>query len=142
LFGGYFLLMGGIMGWSVYTDADAFGGIGLGFGAVLLAMGLLALPTGWGYLRLRPWVRVPAGIVALVALLTSAFLTAPIVAYAAYLTYSAKGVRVLSRDYAAVRAATPALSAWRWPREALVVLGMLGLYFGAFGWFAMNMPRD
>jgi hypothetical protein len=142
LFGAYFLLMGGVMGWLNYTEAKSFGNVGVGIGAVLLAMGLIALRTGWGYLRLRPWVRVPAGIVAMAALLVSALLTAPIVAYAAYLTYSARGLRVLSRDYAAVRAATPHLSAWRWPREALIVLGMLGLYVAAFAWFAMNMPRD
>jgi hypothetical protein len=142
LFGAYFLLMGGVMAWTTYEHPERMGGIGLGLVGVFGALGLVAVPTGWGYLRLRPWVRVPAGIVALVTLLASTFLTAPIVAYAAYLTYSAKGLRVLSRDYAAVRAATPGLSAWRWPREAFIVLGMLGLYFAAFAWVVVGLRED
>jgi hypothetical protein len=141
--GGYFLLVGIVMSQSALTTTVS--GIGnqvLGVSLAMLAVALLALATAWGLFLLRPWVRVPAGIVAVATLLASFLVTAPLVGYAAYLTFSAKGLRVLSPDYAAIRAATPALSAWRYPREGLIVLGLFALYPAAIMVFVMINARS
>ena len=125
VFGGFILLMAVAMGVGAPSAGDAMAwGMAAAFGGV----GLVALAAAWGYFRLRPWVQVPAGITGLVVLVMSMFLTAPVVFLAAWLTWSAKGRRVLSSDYAAIRAATPALRAWRHPLEALVLFGLLGVY--------------
>jgi hypothetical protein len=142
VFGAYFLLMAGVFGAGA-TQGDAFGsamsiGMIAGFGAV----GALAIATAWGYLRLRPWVRAPAVAVALLALLVGFLFTAPLVGYAAFLTYSGKGLRVLSADYAVIRAATPHLRAWTRPGEALGLLGLAGLYVAALVWIVTLMPKD
>jgi hypothetical protein len=140
VFAACLLLVGVAMG-GVATQA--YGGVTEWIvSALSTTLGLFALATAWGYFRLRPWVRLPGGLLALATLFASFFLAAPIVGYAAWLTFSAKGLRVLSRDYAAIRAATPQLRAWRWPGEALVLLGVLGLYLAAFAIITANLPAD
>jgi hypothetical protein len=140
VFAAWLLLLGVEMGAIATRDYGGFTE-GIIF-AVSTSLGLLALAAAWGYFRLRPWVRLPGGILALATLFASVFIAAPIVGYAAWLTYSAKGLRVLSRDYAAIRAATPQLRAWRRPGEALVLLGVLGLYLAAFAVITANLPAD
>ncbi len=125
VFGGFLLLMGVLVGATAPPSEE----MAVGMGATFASVGLVALAAAWGYFKLRPWVQVPAGITGLAVLLMSVFLTAPLVFLAAWMTWSAKGRRVLSSDYAAIRAATPALRAWRHPFEVLVVFGVLAIYF-------------
>ena len=104
-------------------------------------IGMVALVAGWGYLGLRPWVRIPAAIaIGLVTL--GMLLTLPVMGYVTYLTFSSKGLRVLSPGYAALRQQALHLRAWTRPGEALVLLGMSGLYVAAFVYVVASMPAD
>lgn len=143
VFGAYFVLMAGVFGAQMVESAQyMLSGFSVGITLVFGAIGAMGLATAWGYLRLRPWVRVPGGVVAGLVLLTTMFLSLPLVGYAAYLTYSAKGLRVLSPPYAATRARTPHLRAWKHPAEALALLGIAAAYVGVFAWFASRLPMD
>jgi hypothetical protein len=111
VYGAVFAMVGGSM-------ALAFEGVPVsvrGYGVALFALGVLGLASAWGYAFLRPWVRNAATALAPLVVLTTYGLTLPLVAYAGWITWSEKGRRVLSPDYAAVRAQAPQLSAWRHP---------------------------
>jgi hypothetical protein len=127
LFGLYFGLIGAafVVGSREAADDAA---MGVGMGVVFALLGVLGLATAWGYFALRPWVRVLSAPVALVAVLMTFFTTLPLVGYAAWLTWSRAGKRVLSPDYAGVRAQARHLRAWTKPVEALVVLGVFAAY--------------
>lgn len=74
-----------------------------GLYAVLAA---LQLALGVGYRRLRPWVRVPGGILSALGLLAIPVGTL-INGYILYLMFSRRGQVILAPGYAAVVAATP-----------------------------------
>jgi hypothetical protein len=87
-----------------------------------LVLGTLAAWSAWGYLCLRWWARLPAVALGTIVLFGSFFTAAPLLGFAAWLTWSKKGRRVLETDYAYVRALTPGQQAWRRPAEAIAVL--------------------
>jgi hypothetical protein len=110
-------------------------------GPLLLAA--LGAWTAWGYLRLRWWTRLPALALAMIVLFGSVLTAAPLVGFAAWLTWSKKGKRVLEPDYAYVRALTPGLRAWRRPAEAIGVLALCVaqiLFFLAFFQLMQRIP--
>jgi hypothetical protein len=138
VYGGFFAVMGGSM-------AFAYDGAPLslrGIGVALFALGLLGLASAWGYAFLRPWVRNTAMALAPLVLLTSYGMTLPLVAYAAWITWSEKGRRVLSPDYAAVRAQAPQLSAWRHPFHLIWLALMVGAYVALVWAYLAAMPDD
>jgi hypothetical protein len=128
LFAAYFGIMGAAFiataGFSRNDEVMAWG-LGIAFAAAAV----LGLATAGGYLFLQPWVKVPAGVLAVLSLLVTFFLTLPLVGYAAWLTWSRKGLRVLSREYAHVRRQAPGPNAWTRPLEPLLLFAILGAYF-------------
>lgn len=102
-------------------------------GAVSLLVGAfaaLSAVVGYGYRTLRPWVRVPGAILAVLGLLAVPVGTI-INAYILYLMFCARGATVLAPEYAAVVAATPHVRYKRtvgdWIAIALVALFVGGM---------------
>ena len=105
-------------------------------GAEMMIFGLLAavgvgqLITGWGLRKLRPWVKIPAALLAGISLISFPVGTL-IGGYALYLLFSAKGGTILSPGYADIVAQTPHLRyrtpIWMWIVLLVVVLVVLGL---------------
>jgi hypothetical protein len=100
------------------------------FGGVYLAFGVAALFLGLGFRRLRPWVRIPGGILSTLGLLGFPVGTL-INAWILYLMFGAKGKVVLGPDYQAVIDATPHVKYVRtvgdWIALVVVVLMLLGV---------------
>lgn len=91
-------------------------------GVVLLlvaALGILGMVANHGLLHLRSWGRGPVAAIALSLALTAVL--APLALHAAWLTFSHKGLRVLSPTYGSVRARARHLHAWTRPVEALLL---------------------
>lgn len=86
------------------------GGAGDLWGTVLIALVLLVggmyCALGYGFRRLRPWVRVPGGILTCLGLLSFPVGTL-IGAYVLYLMFGQKGRQVLAPAYQDIIAATP-----------------------------------
>ncbi|MEM9025955.1 MAG: DUF4339 domain-containing protein [Verrucomicrobiota bacterium] len=80
--------------------------------------------VGYGFRRLKPWVKVPGGILAGIGLLGFPLGTA-INAYVLYLLLSKKGKRILSKDYREIIEATPNMK-YR-SRIALLLLIVISL---------------
>lgn len=75
-------------------------------GMLMALFGLLYLAMGYGFRRVRSWVRVPGAILAVLSLLSFPVGTL-IGAWILYLMFSAKGRQVLAPEYQQVIAATP-----------------------------------
>jgi hypothetical protein len=118
-----------------------FFGVGFmprGGGAARLEMPLLAIFflvlgglqgwVGFGLRRLRPWARIPSGILAGIGLLGFPVGTL-INAYILYLLFSKKGTMVFSEDYQEVMRQTPHIK-YRTSIVVWVVLGLLLLLIG------------
>ena len=140
--GALFSAMAAVMAWTTRDMPDEGRAIMLGATGAFLVVGLVALVAGWGYCGLRAWVRIPAAIAIGLVTLGLFPLTLPVMGFVAYLTFSGKGLRVLSPGYAALRRQAMHLNAWSRPGEALALLGVAGLYVGAFAWIAARMPAD
>ncbi len=103
--------------------------------AIFAAMAALYLTLGWGYQKLRPWVRIPGAVVAGLTLLSIPVGTL-IGGYMLYLMFSRAGREVLAPRYQRVIAATPGV---RYRRTAvdwialflppLLVAGSAGLVY-------------
>ena len=91
---------------------------------LVLAAGLAI--TGWGFLRLAPWVRLPGGILAALGLLAIPIGTL-INGYVLFLMFGEKGRRILTDEYAAIRARTPQLRYRRSTGEKVGVALVLGI---------------
>jgi hypothetical protein len=100
--------------------ADAM--MGVGFGAVIVLMGVLYLATGLGLRRLKPWSRIVAGIFAGIGLLGFPFGTI-INAYILYLLLSGKGRMVFSSEYQTIIEQTPHIKY----RTSIIVWIFLGI---------------
>ncbi|HET7843148.1 MAG TPA: hypothetical protein VFL14_03295 [Xanthomonadales bacterium] len=96
----------------------------IGGAAVYLTLGALLAALATGYRRLRPWIRVPGGILAAIGLLAFPIGTL-INAAILYVLFCAKGRTVLSPEYAAIVAATPHVK-FRHTTGEKVVLWILG----------------
>ena len=91
-------------------------------GAVLVALAAGLFMLGRGLRALRPWVRIPAVLLSILGLLGFPIGTL-INGYIIWLILSKKGRFVLSRDYAAIVAATPLVKY----RTSIIVWILLGL---------------
>ena len=112
-------------------------------GRELAVLGLLVVVcmgqfvAGWGLRKLRPWVKIPAALLAGISMLRFPIGTL-FGGYILYLLFSAKGRTILSPGYADIIAQTPHLR-YRTPRWVwMVLLGLLLLFLAAFGfaWFS------
>jgi hypothetical protein len=124
-------LYAGFVGAAMLPDALRHGPQGdFGYGFVVMSIVALVFAlafavTGWGFRTLAPWVRVPGGILSGLGLLAIPIGTL-FNGYILYLMFGAKGRRILSPDYAAIRARTPHLV---WRRSAAEWVGV-GLILG------------
>jgi len=100
-------------------------------------MTFVSFVVGYGFRRLRSWVRIPGGILSALGLL--AFPLGTLVnTWALWAMFSAKGQVVLAPDYAAIIAATPHVR-YRYSLGdkiattilALIVLGIAAMFFMA-----------
>ena len=116
----------GFLGATMLPEAlagGAQGDFGYGFVAIGGVMVLLALAfavTGWGFLSLAPWVKVPGGILSGLGLLAIPIGTL-FNAWILYLMFGAKGRRILAPDSPAIRRRTPQL---KWRRSAAEWVGV------------------
>lgn len=107
LFGGALMALASIP--LMFASADLDGGEegwALGLAALYAGMGIGSLVVGVGFLRLRPWVRVPGAVLSTLGLLAVPIGTL-INGWILYLMFCARGRTVLGPDYARVIAATP-----------------------------------
>jgi hypothetical protein len=109
-----------------------------GYGFVIVAVVYLVLAiasaiTGWGFRTLAPWVRIPGGILSGIGLLGIPVGTL-INGYILYLMFGAKGRRILSDDYAAIRARTPHLRFTRGTGEKIGIALVLLVPAGLLAW--------
>jgi hypothetical protein len=142
-FGGVMLILGGIgMVAVLVSDSGTAGKTGALFGlvAAYLLIGGLSLLLGYGFRRVKPWVRIPGGILSGIGLLGIPIGTL-VNGWILYLMFSKKGQVVLSPEYQAVIVATPHVKYVRtmgeWIALGVVVALLLGvvalLVIGATG---------
>ena len=101
-----------------------------------VVLGLLFGVLGYGFRRLRPWVRIPATLVAVPGLFAIPLGTL-IQAYILYLMFSAKGRVVLGSGYAGIVAATPHLRYRRTVGDWIALGIVVALIVGGIVFFAM-----
>ncbi|MGB6220229.1 hypothetical protein [Haloferula sp.] len=96
----------------------------------------------WGLRNLRPWVRIPATLVAvlgLLAVLSGSILSAALSVYILFLLYSKKGRTILSAGYQEIVDQTPGMKyrtpRWMWIVLLLIVIGVVAL-FGSIIYFS------
>ncbi|HEY1122025.1 MAG TPA: hypothetical protein VGE67_10510 [Haloferula sp.] len=97
--------------------------------------------AGWGLRKLRPWAKIPAGLLAVVGLVRQFPVVAPVhvigmlvSVYVLYLLFSAKGRKILSPGYSEIVAQTPHLR-YRtplWIKIAVVVILLFLLALAVF----------
>lgn len=115
---------------STHTDALAV------IVAVYCALAVLFGVLGYGFRRLRPWIRIPATLVAVPGLFAIPLGTL-IQAYILYLMFSAKGRVVLGSGYAGIVAATPHLRYRRTVGDWIALAIVVALIVGGVAFFAM-----
>ena len=96
---------------------------------VYLAFGAGAFVVGYGFRRLRPWVKIPGTIVAVLGLISFPVGTL-INGWILYLMHCRKGRAVLGPDYGAVIVATPQVKYRRGVGEWIVLGLLLALLVG------------
>jgi hypothetical protein len=108
------------------SDSSVLAGLMALYLALGLGMGVLA----YGFRTLRPWVRIPGGILSGLGLLAVPIGTL-IHAYILYLMFCAQGRRILSSDYRDIVRATPHVKYRRslgdWIATGIVILLLLGV---------------
>jgi len=100
-------------------------------GVCYLALGLLVLAIGWGLRGLRPWTRVPVGILSGIglmlfpsgALISAYVLYLVINAYILYLVFSPRGATVFSPEYREIIRQTPHVT-YQLSRLTVILLGI------------------
>jgi len=126
-----FLILAGVLG------LTANQGAGVGLGLFCLAIGAAQIWVGIGLRGLKPWARIPTGILSGVGLLGFPLGTI-INGYILYLIFSQKGKTVFSDDYQRVIEQTPhikyktSIVVWIFLGLLLVLMG-LGLVAALFG---------
>ena len=104
-----------------------------------IAFGTLQLISGIGLRQLQGWARIPAAIVAAVAM-TNVPIGIVIGIYILYLLFSPKGSKVLSAEYRDIVALTPEIR-YRTPRWFWFLILAVILIFAGFVVFAIFMAR-
>jgi hypothetical protein len=105
--------------------------VGLTFGLLFMVLAAAEIWVGAGIRRLRPWARIPCGILSGLGLL--AFPIGTIInAYILYLVFSKKGAVVFSPGYRAVIQQTPHIK-YKTSVVVWVFLGLLVLLFLLIG---------
>jgi hypothetical protein len=136
VFGVVLVALGGLSLAAAVKNRSVIGSTGfhvlLAYVAVWLGFGVLALAGAWGYFRLEPWVRWLSVPIALGAMATSIGLATPMVAYAAWLTWSRTGRTLLSPGYVPVLARAPGWPRWWQWGHVLGIVVIVGLYVFAF----------
>jgi len=126
------VVLGGTIGTAPFSAA-----FGTGMVAAYAVLAVISGTIGYGFRKLRPWVRIPGGIMSALGLL--AFPLGTLVnTWALWAMFSAKGQVVLAPDYAAIIAATPHVR-YRYSLGdkiattilALIVLGIAAMFFMA-----------
>ncbi len=111
--------------------------VGLVF--VLAAVAVLYLAAGYGFRRLRPWVRIPGALLSVLGLIS--FPVGTLVGiYILYLMFGQKGRQVLALDYQNVIAATPHIKYQRTLGDR-IALGFVILIIVGFGVLLVVMLR-
>ncbi len=105
---------------------------------------MIFFALGRGLLTLKPWVRLPGFLICLAGLFIFPVGTV-VCAYVLYLFYSDKDCFILSREYAAIVAATPEVKyprrLWVWRTlGTLVPLLLVALALLAIFWFVAAPP--
>ncbi|MGB0370854.1 MAG: DUF4339 domain-containing protein [Opitutales bacterium] len=103
-------------------DPEMVAAIG-GAAAVSIVLGLLFFLVAYGYRKLKPWIRIPGGILAGIGLLGFPLGTL-LNGYILYLLFSKKGKMVFSKEYAEIIQATPDIK-YRTSLISLVVIIIL-----------------
>lgn len=97
---------------------------------IYVVISTLSFVIGWGFRGLRPWVRVPGGVLAALGLLAIPIGTL-INGWVLYLMFGRKGQVVLSPEYQAVIAATPQVKYQRtvgdWIATGILVVLLLSI---------------
>ncbi len=127
------------VGFAAFYSGSGPGGPELGIFALLFVVCVAQFFAGWGLRKLRPWSKVPAGIVAAVSLISIPIGTI-FGLYFLYLIFSAKGRTILSPGYQDIVAQTPHLRyrtpIWIWILLLVALLGFIALIF-----FGSAVPR-
>lgn len=114
------------------THAPRMDALFVGIVVLYFVLGTGALFLGWGFRRLKPWVRIPGGILAALGLIGFPVGTL-INGWILYLMFGKKGQVVLGPDYQAVIEATPHIRYQRsvgdWIALGIVVVLLLGVVF-------------
>ncbi len=109
------------------VGSDTFGTMVV---VVVALMAIVYFVVGHGFRKVRPWVRIPGGLLAGLSLLSIPVGTL-IGAYILYLMFCQRGRQVLSADYQAVIAATPHIRYQRttgdWIALAIVLMLVVGI---------------
>ena len=90
--------------------------------------------VGRGYQELSPWVRWPGGILSAIGLLGVPIGTL-LNGYILFLMFSAKGRRILSPEYAELRARTPHIEFRRSTREKVAMVLVVVVPIVAMVWY-------
>lgn len=127
--GSVFMILGGAIS---LANGD---GVSLVVGLFFVAIGGLQIWVGIGLRRLRPWARIPTGILSGLGLLGFPLGTL-INAYILYLIFSQKGKTVFSEEYQRIIEETPHIKY----KTSIVVWVLVGLLvalvgFGLLGFF-------
>jgi hypothetical protein len=104
------------------------------YSVLAVVFGLL----GYGFRRLRPWVRIPATLLAVPGLFAFPVGTM-IQAYILYLMFSAKGRVVLGANYAGIVAATPHLRYRRTVGDWIALGIVVALIVGGIAFVALTL---
>jgi hypothetical protein len=131
-----FVLMAGSMGVLALTESRE----PLIFVVVVFYLALatgLAI-VGVGFRRLRPWVRIPGGILSGLGLLGIPIGTL-INGYILFLMFGAKGQRVFAPDYADIRAQTPHLRFRRSTGEKVAMVAVVVVPVLLLTWWANSL---
>lgn len=104
-----------------------------------IAFGTLQLISGIGLRQLQGWSRIPAAIVAAVAM-TNLLIGTVIGIYILYLLFSPKGSKILSAEYREIVALTPDIR-YRTPRWFWILILAVILIFAGLIVFGIFMAR-
>lgn len=122
------------------TNGDILAAESVTLAMLTLFYGILMVTVFWvgyGFRKLKPWVKIPGGILAGIGLLGFPLGTV-INAYVLYLLFSNKGKRVLSKDYQEIIQATPDMK-YRSRIGLLLLIVILLIFLSAF--FVSNSPN-
>jgi hypothetical protein len=131
--GGTVMLIAAIALWGT-TVGTANGAFPAGLSLLYAALAAAWFAMGYGFRRMRPWVRIPGGILSALGLLAIPVGTL-VNAWILWIMFSAKGQVILAPGYGAVVAATPHVK-YPWTIGdkiattilALIVLGIAAVF--------------